>query len=72
MKPLFDAVMLNIAKALDLYRLGGVIGLLLGLSTSILISRTLRLRAADFAGRLRRRLHTQSADPLHAARVSST
>jgi hypothetical protein len=51
MKPLLDAVTLNITKAIDLYRLGGVIGLLLGLSTSILISRTLRLEA----GRLRRR-----------------
>jgi hypothetical protein len=34
MKPLFDAVMLtvrlNIAKAIDLYHLGGVIGLSLG------------------------------------------
>jgi hypothetical protein len=36
MKPLFDAVvltvMLNTSKAIDLYRLGGVIGLSLGVA----------------------------------------
>jgi hypothetical protein len=54
MKPLIDvvvlAVTLNTAKAINLYRLGGVIGLLLGVTASILISRTRRLEAADFVG----------------------
>jgi hypothetical protein len=39
MRPLFDAVVLNMARAVDLYRLGGVLGLLLGATVSILISR---------------------------------
>ncbi|MGD0868762.1 MAG: hypothetical protein ABSB88_04370 [Bryobacteraceae bacterium] len=42
MRPLVDAVMLTVtlhtAKAIDLYRLGGVIGLLLGGAASILSS----------------------------------
>ena len=40
MKPLIDAVMINAAKAIDLYRVGGVVGLLLGITASILISQT--------------------------------
>ncbi|MGA2329348.1 MAG: hypothetical protein ABSH05_24065 [Bryobacteraceae bacterium] len=51
MKPLLDAAVLNMAKAINLYRLGGVAGLLLGVTASILISQTRRLEAA---GRLRR------------------
>jgi hypothetical protein len=51
MKPLIDVVvltvMLNMAKAIHLYRLGGAIGLLLGVSASILISKTRRLEAAN-------------------------
>jgi len=55
MKPLFDLVVLNTAKAIDLYRLGGVIGLLLGITASILISQTRRLEVADRAARYRLR-----------------
>jgi hypothetical protein len=44
MKPLVDIVALNMAKVIDMYRLGGVIGLLLGVTTSILLAPA-RLRA---------------------------
>ncbi|MGA3096267.1 MAG: hypothetical protein ABSF25_07425 [Bryobacteraceae bacterium] len=44
MKPFMDVVALNMAKAIDLYRLGGVIGLLMGVTTSILLAPA-RLRA---------------------------
>jgi hypothetical protein len=51
MKPLIDVVvltvMLHMAKAIHLYRLGGGIGLLLGVTASILISKTRRLEAAN-------------------------
>jgi hypothetical protein len=59
MKPFMDVVALNMAKAIALYRLGGVIGLLLGVTASVFLPQT-RLRArllasdADSSGRLRR------------------
>ena len=50
MKPLLDAVVLtttlNMGKAVNLYLLGGVIGLLLGITASILTSQTRRSEAA--------------------------
>lgn len=55
MKPFFDLVVLNTAKAINLYRLGGVIGLLLGITASVLIFQTRRLVAADFVVRYRLR-----------------
>ena len=48
MKSLFDAVLLNMAKLIDLYRLGGVIGLLLGVTASILISQTRRWETGEW------------------------
>jgi hypothetical protein len=46
MKPLFDlfvrTIMLNTTHAIDQYRLGGMTGLILGVMTSLLISRTRR------------------------------
>jgi hypothetical protein len=48
MKPLVDVVTLNMAKAINLYRLGGMIGLLLGVTTSIFLAPA-RLRARLFA-----------------------
>jgi len=53
MKPLFDLVALNTAKAINLYRVGGVIGILLGITTSILVSQTRRLEASDLVARYR-------------------
>ncbi len=50
MKPLFDAVVVtatqNVAKAINLYLLGGVMGLFLGVTASILTSQTRRSEAA--------------------------
>ena len=50
MQPLFDAVVLKVTqqmgKAIELYRSGGVIGLLLGVTVSIL---TLRIRRSGAA-----------------------
>jgi hypothetical protein len=43
MKPLMDVVALHMATAINLYRLGGVTGLLPGAAASILVSRTRRL-----------------------------
>jgi len=55
MKPLVDLVVLNTAKAIELYRLGGVIGLLLGITASILICQTRRLEASGSVARYRLR-----------------
>jgi hypothetical protein len=55
MKPLVDLVVLNTAKAIELYRLGGVIGLLLGITASILICQTRRLEASGPVARYRLR-----------------
>lgn len=59
MKPLMDVVALHMAKVIALYRLGGVIGLLLGVTASVFMLRTrprTRLLASDAgsSGRLRR------------------